>query len=104
MKTSKQYGEFLVHVDVFIAKTKFSMSFSNMRGAGSYAVVSLLKSLSMTNKALLLFGAKKYYCLSIFINHIPYLLFSTSCFKSSLSTISIKRINVSNVFLIKFVR
>ena len=33
------------------------------------------------------------YCLSILINQIPYLLFSTSYFKSFLSTISIKRVN-----------
>ena len=38
---------------------------------------------------------EKCYCLSMFINHIPvtHLMFSTSYFKSSVSTISIKRVN-----------
>ena len=36
---------------------------------------------------------EKCYCLSIFIYHLPHLMFSTSYFRNSLSTFSIKRVN-----------
>ena len=54
--------------------------------------IMFLKHEALQKKALFS-KTEKYYCLSMFINHLPQFNVFNFVFKSSLSTISIKRVN-----------